>query len=96
MSDTATINRSREERVAELLEDAHRHQLLAAAYDAAAQALLTAEVPVAQYAPIWQKIAWRLHVDADTSRTLAARASDRLDDVQAAIVARERWEQDHR
>jgi hypothetical protein len=94
--DTATINRSREERVAELTDYSRRELIVAEALEAAALVLASADVPVAHYAPIWERIERRLVADAHESRLRARRANDRLDDVQAAIVARERWQQDHR
>lgn len=87
----AVIEHSREERVTELADAARREQVVADALEAIVVVLGDAPVPVAQYTPIWQAVQRRLHRDALEARARARRAAEHVDDVQAAIEARQRW-----
>lgn len=88
----ATISHSREARVAELADAARRELVVAEALTAIVAVLRQAPIPVAQYEPIWEAVARRLCRDAGEARTRARRAAEHVDDVQAAIDARQRWQ----
>ena len=92
MSDaTATINDTRQERLVELTDAAHRERVVADALSELALTIDNAEIPVAHYAPIWHAVADRLRRDACVAERRAVLATQRLVDVRTAIEAHERW-----
>lgn len=86
----ATISDAREGRLRELVDEARRELVVADALDKLAAAIDEATVPVEHYKPIWEEVARHLEHKARDARRRARRAADHVDDVQAAIVARER------
>jgi len=86
-----TIVQSRETRLIELTDAAHREKIVADALDALAKVIADAPIPVSQYTPVWQAVEKRIRLDAAQARKRAALATERLEDVQGAIVARERF-----
>jgi hypothetical protein len=84
------ITTSRNARLIELGEAADVQTNQAAALTALADLIANSSVPVGRYTTIWQTVERRLRRDAAQARREAATAIDRVDDIQAAIVARER------
>jgi hypothetical protein len=85
-----TITQIREDRLGELADAATREQVTADALAGLAAVIRQAEIPVARWEPIWNAIAQRLSRDAAESRFRAHQATERAEDVRAAIDARQR------